>query len=78
MSVSFFFALAAAVVSSDKKILSEFVIRQNEVHAPLGGIVPKAAAQYHALNIDKTVSEAMKIAQVWCRILPPPRLHDCF
>lgn len=56
--------IAAAVVTSDRKILSEVVTRQDEVHAPIGGIVPKTAAQCHAQNIDKTVDEAMSLARV--------------
>ena len=55
--------LAAAIVTSDRQILSEFITRQDEVHGPVGGIIPKTAAEYHARNIDQTVEEAMRIAK---------------
>jgi tRNA N6-adenosine threonylcarbamoyltransferase len=38
---------AAALVTSDRRILSQAVIGQNEAHRPFGGVVPEIAARAH-------------------------------
>ena len=38
---------AAALVTSDRQILAQVVVGQNEVHRPFGGVVPEIAARAH-------------------------------
>jgi N6-L-threonylcarbamoyladenine synthase len=38
---------AAALVSSDRQILAQAVVGQNEAHQPFGGVVPEIAARAH-------------------------------
>jgi len=38
---------AAALVTSDRQILSQAVVGQNEAHRPFGGVVPEIAARAH-------------------------------
>lgn len=38
---------AAAVVGSDRRILAQAVVGQNEAHKPFGGVVPEIAARAH-------------------------------
>ena len=55
---------AAAVVTDERKILSNEVLSQIEEHKPYGGVVPEIAARAHLNNIDSIVSRAMKTANV--------------
>ncbi len=50
---------AAAVVASDRTILSTVVIGQSRQHAPFGGIVPELAARAHAERLDDCVTRAL-------------------
>ncbi len=50
---------AAAVVQSDRTILSSIVAGQSELHAPFGGVVPEIAARAHAEKLDTTVAAAL-------------------
>ena len=38
---------AAALVTSDRQILAQAVVGQNEAHRPFGGVVPEIAARAH-------------------------------
>jgi N6-L-threonylcarbamoyladenine synthase len=38
---------AAALVTSDREILAQAVVGQNEAHRPIGGVVPEIAARAH-------------------------------
>ena len=38
---------AAALVGSDRQILAQAVVGQNDAHRPFGGIVPEIAARAH-------------------------------
>jgi len=55
---------AAAVLSSDKCILSNIVLSQIEEHQPYGGVVPEIAARSHLDHIDRIIKEAMSEAGV--------------
>ncbi len=53
-----------AIVTEDKKILSNIVISQLKEHAPYNGVVPEIAARSHMLNLKSAVAEALKVAEV--------------
>jgi N6-L-threonylcarbamoyladenine synthase len=53
---------AAAVVASDRRILSNVVRGQGAAHAPYGGVVPEVAARAHAQHIDGVVRRALDAA----------------
>ncbi|MES2214615.1 MAG: tRNA (adenosine(37)-N6)-threonylcarbamoyltransferase complex transferase subunit TsaD [Pseudomonadota bacterium] len=49
----------AAIVSSDKQILSNIVITQLKEHAPYQGVVPEIAARSHMQNLESAVRQAL-------------------
>ena len=53
---------AAAIVDSDKNILSNIVLTQLKDHSVFGGVVPEIAARAHLDHMDKVVEAAMKDA----------------
>lgn len=53
---------AAAVVQSDRTILSNVVAGQTDLHADFGGVVPEIAARAHAEKLDLTVAKALSDA----------------
>ena len=55
---------AAAVVSSDRAILSSVVADQGTLHQAFGGIVPEIAARAHAEKLDVAVETALEQAGV--------------
>jgi N6-L-threonylcarbamoyladenine synthase len=55
---------AAAVVRSDRAILSSVVADQTELHAAFGGVVPEIAARAHAEKLDHAVEAALSQAGV--------------
>jgi N6-L-threonylcarbamoyladenine synthase len=55
---------AAAVVEDGRKILSNRIASQAEIHARYGGVVPEVASRQHLLAIIPTVSQAMTEAKV--------------
>lgn len=55
---------AAAVVSSDGRVLGEAIASQGALHAPHGGVVPQLAANAHAAAVDAVVAEALARAGV--------------
>ncbi len=55
---------AAAVVRSDRAILSSVVTDQATLHAAFGGVVPEIAARAHAEKLDVAVEQALKQANV--------------
>lgn len=55
---------AAAVLSGDKRILSNVVLSQIEEHQPYGGVVPEIAARSHLDHIDRIIKSAMVNANV--------------
>lgn len=50
---------AAAVVTSERSILSSVVLGQNALHADFGGVVPEIAARAHAEKLDHAVEQAL-------------------
>ncbi len=56
--------LAAGVVRDGSVILSSVVHRQDDVHAPYGGVVPELASRDHVRNVSQTVARALGEAGV--------------
>ncbi|MBN2239820.1 MAG: tRNA (adenosine(37)-N6)-threonylcarbamoyltransferase complex transferase subunit TsaD, partial [Dehalococcoidales bacterium] len=54
---------AASVVEDGRKILSNRVASQEEIHARYGGIVPEVASRQHILSIIPVIEDAMKQAE---------------
>ena len=54
----------AAVVDSNGTILGEALNSQTALHVELGGVMPFAAKELHAANIDGVVTEALRKAQM--------------
>ena len=50
---------AAAVIADGKRILSNVVASQAEMHAKYGGVFPEMASRQHILTIDSVVKEAI-------------------
>lgn len=60
---------AAAIVSSDKVILSNVIYSQMQTHLPYGGVVPELAARQHLIHIKTVISQAFEQAKVgWDKI----------
>jgi N6-L-threonylcarbamoyladenine synthase len=55
---------AAAVVEDGRRILSNVVSSQAEIHARYGGVVPEIASRHHIENISPVVTRAMSEAGV--------------
>ena len=55
---------AAAVVTSDREILSHKLAGQEEEHAPFGGVVPEIAARAHAEILSPLIEAALREAEV--------------
>lgn len=51
---------AAAVVEDGRKILSNVVASQIDLHAPYGGVFPEIASREHVLRIVPVIEEALK------------------
>lgn len=55
---------AAAVVTADKRILSNVILSQLDDHKPYGGVVPEIAARAHIDHLDGIIREALAQADV--------------
>jgi len=55
---------AAAVVQDGKKILSNRIASQVEIHSRYGGIVPEVASRQHTLSIIPIIRQAISDAEV--------------
>ncbi|MBI4208886.1 MAG: tRNA (adenosine(37)-N6)-threonylcarbamoyltransferase complex transferase subunit TsaD [Deltaproteobacteria bacterium] len=55
---------SAAVVEDGKKILSNVIASQVEIHNPFGGIVPELACRAHVKNLLPVVQEALDQAAI--------------
>ncbi|MGD8387636.1 MAG: tRNA (adenosine(37)-N6)-threonylcarbamoyltransferase complex dimerization subunit type 1 TsaB, partial [Desulfobacteraceae bacterium] len=55
---------SAAVVASDRGVLSSIINSQIRLHHPYGGVVPELASREHVRNIVPVVQEAMDTAGV--------------
>ncbi|HEX7594672.1 MAG TPA: tRNA (adenosine(37)-N6)-threonylcarbamoyltransferase complex transferase subunit TsaD, partial [Anaerolineae bacterium] len=60
---------AAAVVEDGRKILSNVVASQIEIHAPYGGVFPEIASREHVLKIVPVIEDTLKGAGVTFRDL---------
>ena len=47
---------AAALVTSDRQILAQAVVSQNDAHRPFGGVVPEIAARAHVQILPELAS----------------------
>ncbi len=50
---------AASVIKGERKILSNVVASQIDVHACFGGVVPELASRHHVVNLVPVINEAM-------------------
>jgi len=55
---------AAALVTSDRQILAQAVVGQNEAHRPFGGVVPEIAARAHVEILPGLVRQVLHEADV--------------
>src|SRR4029078_7374906 len=55
---------AAALVGSDRQILAQAVVGQNDVHRPFGGVVPEIAARAHVEILPGLVRQVLHEADV--------------
>ncbi|GAA4042304.1 tRNA (adenosine(37)-N6)-threonylcarbamoyltransferase complex transferase subunit TsaD [Parerythrobacter jejuensis] len=53
---------AAALVTTDRRILAQRIASQDEAHAPYGGVVPEIAARAHAERLAPLIDEVMQEA----------------
>jgi N6-L-threonylcarbamoyladenine synthase len=51
---------AAALVTSDRGIVANLVVGQNQAHAPFGGVVPEIAARAHIDVLPGMVAEVLR------------------
>jgi N6-L-threonylcarbamoyladenine synthase len=50
---------AAAVITSERQVLSSVVLSQDEIHAPYGGVVPELASRQHLRSVGYIVAESL-------------------
>lgn len=50
---------AAALVTTDRRIIAQRIASQIEIHAPFGGVVPEIAARAHADRLAPMIAEVM-------------------
>lgn len=55
---------AAALVTSDRRIVAQRVVGQNSAHAPFGGVVPEIAARAHVEVLPGLVADVLAEAGV--------------
>ncbi len=55
---------AAALVTSDRRILAQAVVSQNDAHRPFGGVVPEIAARAHVQILPDLVRRVLSEAKV--------------
>ena len=55
---------AVAIVADGKRILSNVVATQIDVHKEFGGVIPEVASRIHVENISMVIEEALKKADV--------------
>lgn len=51
---------AAAVVENGRKVLSNVISTQIDIHTLYGGVVPEIASRKHLERINQVVKEALK------------------
>src|SRR5437763_2961230 len=55
---------AAALVTSDRRILAHAVVGQNQAHQPFGGVVPEIAARAHVGILPGLIQRVLLDAKV--------------
>ncbi len=55
---------SVSVVEDGKKVLSNVVLSQIEIHQVFGGVVPEVASRNHVLNMTKVFDKAIKDANI--------------
>ena len=55
---------AAAVVTAERRVLSDIVLSQCADHAPYGGVVPEIAARSHVEHLDGLIARTMEEAGI--------------
>jgi len=55
---------AAALVSSDRRILAQAIVSQNDAHRPFGGVVPEIAARAHVQILPDLIRQVLSEAGV--------------
>jgi N6-L-threonylcarbamoyladenine synthase len=55
---------AAALVTSDRRILSQAVVSQNDAHRPFGGVVPEIAARAHVQILPGLIEQVLREAKL--------------
>ena len=55
---------AAALVTSDRRILAQAVVGQTQAHAPYGGVVPEIAARAHVEILPALIQQALSEAKM--------------
>ena len=55
---------AAALVTSDRQILAQAVVGQNDAHRPFGGVVPEIAARAHVEILPGLVRQVLSEADI--------------
>ena len=55
---------AAALVASDRRILAQAVVSQNDAHRPFGGVVPEIAARAHVQILPELIGRVLGEAGV--------------
>ena len=55
---------AAALVTSDRRILAQAVVSQNDAHRPFGGVVPEIAARAHVQILPDLVEKVLREAKL--------------
>src|SRR5574339_877620 len=55
---------AAALVTSDRQILAQAIVGQNEAHRPFGGVVPEIAARAHVEILPGLIRQVLDEARL--------------
>jgi N6-L-threonylcarbamoyladenine synthase len=55
---------AAALVTSDRRILAQVVVGQNQAHQPYGGVVPEIAARAHVEILPGLIEHVLREAKI--------------
>jgi N6-L-threonylcarbamoyladenine synthase len=58
---------AAALMTSDRRILAQAVVSQNDAHRPFGGVVPEIAARAHVQILPELVEKVLDEAGIRIR-----------
>jgi N6-L-threonylcarbamoyladenine synthase len=55
---------AAALVTSDRRVLAQAVVGQNHAHQPYGGVVPEIAARAHVEILPQLIEQVLAEARI--------------